>query len=84
MHRLLPHCRSTETIDAIDAFLCDNPLKTEVLHMLATRLRDHCVSQMPPSGRPAANYLGSIAAHRKCRHRFKNEVLAGRMIDGPG
>ena len=84
MHHFLAHFRSPETIAAIDAFLCANPLKTEVLRMLATGLRGHWGPQMPPAGRPAANNLGSVAANRKCRLRFKNEVLAGRMIGGPG
>ena len=84
MHRLLPHFRSPKTITAIDAFLCENPQKAEVLCMLSTGLRAHWGPQMPPSGRPAANYLGSVAARHKCRLRCKNEVLAGRMIGGPG
>ena len=84
MHRLLPHFRSPGIIAAIDAFLCDNPQKTEVLRMLSKGLRGDWGPQMPPSGRPAANYLGSMAARRKCRSRCKNEVLAGRMIGGPG
>ena len=68
----------------MDAFLCDNPQKTEVLRMLSEGLRANWGPQMPPSGRHAANYLGSFAARRKCRLRCKNEVLAGRMIGGPG
>ena len=84
MYRVLPHFRSPTTIAAIDAFLCDHPLKAEVLRMLSSGLRGNWGPQMPPAGRPAANYLGSVAANRKCRLRFKNEVLAGRMIGGPG
>lgn len=84
MHRLLPHFRSPRIIAAIDAFLCDHPQKAEVLRMLSTGLRGQWGPQMPPSGLPAANYLGSVAARRKCRLRCKNEVLAGRMIGGPG
>ena len=84
MHRLFPHFRTPITIVGNDAFLCEDPQKAEVLRMLSKGLRGVWGPQMPPSGRPAANYLGSIAARRKCRSRCKNEVLAGRMIGGPG
>ena len=83
MHRLLPHFRTPRTIAANDAFLCEDPQKAEVLRMLSKGLRDDWGPQMPATGRPAGNYLGSIAALRKCRSRCKNEVLAGRMISGP-
>ena len=84
MYRVLPHFRSPDTIAAIDSFLCHHPQKTEVLSMLANGLRGHWAPQLPRPNHTASNYLGSAAARRQCRLRFKKEVTAGRMIGGPG
>ena len=52
--------------------------------MLAYGLQGEWGPTFPPPNRPAANYLGTTAARRKCRLRFQSEVTAGRMIGGPG
>ena len=39
MYRVLPHFRSPKTLAALDAFLCDHPLKAEVLRKLSFGLR---------------------------------------------
>ena len=39
LHRVLPHFRSPDTIAALNAFLCDDPKKVEVLLMLSNGLR---------------------------------------------
>lgn len=84
MYRVLPYFRSPSTIAAIDSFLCPHPQKAEVLSMLAAGLRGHWAPHLPRPNHFAANYLGSAAARSQCRLRFKNEVIAGRMIGGPG
>ena len=84
MHRVLPNYRPPELLKTINAFLLPHPSKPAVLRMLANGLQGNWDSHFPQPNLPARNYLGSPAARQKCRNRFKNEVLAGRMIGGPG
>lgn len=84
MYQVLPNFRTPEMIRANRAFLIPHPTKDAVLKMLAYGLKGEWGPNLPPPGRPAANYLGPQAAHEECRLRFKSEILAGRMVGGPG
>ena len=84
MYRVLPNFRTPSIISKNRAFLIALPQKAAVLDMLAAGLRGNWATTLPPPNRPASNYLGPMSARRKCRLRFKSEILAGRMIGGPG
>ena len=84
IHRVLPLFRSPAQLSLNRAFLLPHPTKTAVLEMLAYGLQGEWGPTFPPPNRPAANYLGTTVARRKCRLRFQSEVAAGRMIGGPG
>ena len=84
IHRVLPLFRSPAQLSLNRAFLRPHPTKAAVLEMLAYGLQGEWGSTFPPPNRPAANYLGTPDARRKCRLRFQSEVAAGRMIGGPG
>ena len=64
-------------------FLIDDPSKNVVLDMLAHGLRGDWGELLTP-GLPMTNFLKIPDAILKCRNRFKNEVLLGRMLGGPG
>ena len=51
--------------------------------MLAEGLRGDW-EELPTLGLPVANFLAKKAATAKCRTRFRNEVMKGRMLGGPG
>ena len=51
--------------------------------MLAEGLRGDW-GELPTPGLPVANFLATRAATAKCRTRFRNEVMKGRMLGGPG
>lgn len=70
-------------IDKNRQFLIDDPSKTVVLDMLANGLRGDW-GEFPTAGLPVQNFLKTTEAISKCRTRFKNEVLLGRMLGGPG
>ena len=84
MYQVLPNFRTPEIIRANRAFLIPHPTKEADLDMLAYGLKGEWGPNLPPPGRTAANYLGSQAARGECRLRFKSEILAGRMLGGPG
>ena len=70
-------------IDKNRQFLVDDPSKSNVLDMLAHGLRGDW-GKLPIPGLPVTNFLTTHSAILKCRNRFKNEVLMGRMLGGPG
>ena len=81
--RLLPNFRSPELIRDNSRFLLDTPLKEAVLSMLSEGLRGDW-DVLPEPGVLCNNFLSDPIAREKCRQRFKNEILKGRMIGGPG
>ena len=84
MYQVLPNFRTPEIIRTNRAYFVPHPTKEAVLDMLAYGLKGEWGPNLPPPGRTAANYLGSQAARGECRLRFKSEILAGRMLGGPG
>ena len=70
-------------IDKNRLFLIDDPSKNVVLDMLANGLQGDW-GEFPTPGLSVKNFLKTPGAILKCRNRFKNEVLLGRMLGGPG
>ena len=81
--RLLPNFRSPGLIRDNSRFFLDTPLKEAVLSMLSEGLRGDW-DVLPEPGVLCNNFLSDPIAREKCRQRFKNEILKGRMIGGPG
>ena len=85
LHKFLPIFRSPSLISLHQRFFLSSPTKLSVLRDLGCGLQgDWDVSQLPPCGSAARNYLKTDVATRKCRERFRNEILKGRMLGGPG